>query len=302
MPHRVFLSSTFTDLADYRETVQRGIRQLGAIDVSMEHFGARDDRPADECVRLVRDESDLFVGIYAHRYGHIPEGAEMSISEMEYRTATESSLPRFIYLIDDNQPWLPAHVDSGSSRDRLLAFKAVLKKRHICQTFGERHQLATKVVADVGRHIAMESAPKVGPDIPVQDIGLESLRGPVAETETPDEWNLRRNTVYEDHRGLFLTHVIRPSSKPGQTFDVFIYLIRHKSEDLSDVRVAEFFLGPYWANKVFPAVEQNGFVGISTSAYGNFLCICRVTFTDDTHIYLERYIEFETQRTGGSGT
>jgi hypothetical protein len=294
------LSSTFTDLADYRKTVQNAIRQLGAVGVSMEHFGARDERPADECVRLVRQESDLFVGIYAHRYGYVPDGAEVSISELEYKAASDVSLPRFIYVVDEDQPWLPAHIDSGTSRERLLAFKAALLKRHICQKFGGHDQLATKVVSDVGRHTAMQAATKVEPGIPVQDIGIESLRGPA--TETFDDWNIKRNAVYSSHRSLFLTHIIRPSSKPGQAFDVFVYLIRHKSEDLSDVRVAEFFLGPYWENKVFPAVEQNGFIGISTSAYGTFLCICRVTFTDGEHIYLERYVDFEMQRTGGSGT
>ena len=44
----------------------------------MEHFGARDERPADECMRLVRDESDLFVAIYAHKYRYIPDGSETS--------------------------------------------------------------------------------------------------------------------------------------------------------------------------------------------------------------------------------
>lgn len=299
MTHRVFLSSTFTDLTEYRKTVQGAIRQLGAVDVSMEHFGARDERPVDECVRLVREESDLFVGIYAHKYGYVPDGADVSISEMEYKAASEASLPRFIYIVDHSQPWLPAHIDGGQSRERLESFKTALLKRHICQTFGGQDQLAMKVVADVGRHIAMQSATKVGPGIPVPNIGIESLRGSV--TETPDEWNARRNAIYVDHRNLFLTHVIRPSSKPGQTFDVFIYLIRHKSDDFSDIRVAEFFLGPYWENKVFPAVESNGFIGISTSAYGTFLCICRVTFNDGSHLYLERYIDFESQRTGGAG-
>jgi hypothetical protein len=265
----------------------------------MEHFGARDERPADECVRLVRQESDLFVGIYAHRYGYIPDGADVSISEMEYNAACDIPLPRFIYVVDENHPWLPAHIDTGTNRERLLAFKAALLKRHICQTFGGRDQLATKVVADVGRHIAMRAATKVGPGIPLQDIGIESLRGPV--TETSDEWNTRRIAVYAAHRGVFLTHIISPSAKPGQAFDVFIYLIRHKSEDLSDIRVAEFFLGPYWENQVFPAVWKDGFIGITTSAYGTFLCICRVTFDDGTHAYFERYIDFETQRTGGAG-
>jgi hypothetical protein len=300
MSHRVFLSSTFRDLADYRRTVQGAIRQLGAVDVSMEQFGARDERPSDECVRLVRQESDLFVGIYAHRYGYVPDGADISISEIEYRAASEASLPRFIYVVDDNQPWLPAHIDSGIDRERLLSFKAALLKRHICQKFGGQDQLATKVVADVGRHIAMQAATRVGPGIPVQNVGVDSLRGPV--TETPDDWHARRNSIYADRRGVFLTHIIRPSSKHGQTFDVFIYLIRHKSDDLSDIRVAEFFLGPYWENKVFPAVERNGFIGISTSAFGTFLCLCRVTFIDGSHLYLDRYIDFEMQRTGGAGT
>lgn len=300
MNHRVFLSSTFTDLAEYRRTVQGAIRQLGAVDVSMEHFGARDERPADECIRLVRQETDLFVGIYAHKYGYVPDGADVSISEMEYKAASEASLPRFIYLVDKNQPWLLEHIDSGTNLERLQSFKVSLLKRHICQTFGGQDQLATKVVADVGRHIAMQSVQKVSPGVPVQDIGLESAYDPAAETS--DEWSVRGAAIFTDHRNLFLTHIIRPSSKPGQTFDVFIYLIRHNSSDLSDIQLAEFFLGSYWGNKVFPAVESNGFIGIATSAYGTFLCTCRVTFTDGTVLYLERYIDFEAQRTGGAGT
>jgi hypothetical protein len=296
MSHRVFLSSTFTDLAQHRKTVQAAIRQLGAIDVSMEHFGARDERPVDECTRLVREESDLFVGIYAHRYGYVPDGTDVSISELEYRAASDAALPRFIYFVDDNQPWLPAHIDTGLNQERLQRFKAALRKRHMCQPFGGQDQLATKVVADLGRHIAMERAPRVGPGIPVANIGLDS--GPFAAADTPDGWSDRRQAIYRQHREVFLTHIIKPSSKPGQTFDVFIYLIRHKSQDFSDLQGAEFFLGRYWENKVFPAVEQDGFIGIATSAYGPFLCVCRVTFADGTQIYLDRYIDFEMQRAG----
>lgn len=297
MPHRVFLSSTFADLALYRRAVQEALRQFGAVDVSMEQFGARDERPADECIRLVR-ESDIFVGIYAYRYGFIPDGSALSISEMEYKAATDASLPRFIYIVDENQPWLPAHIDQGVNGERLLSFKAALRKRHICQSFGTQDQLATKVVADIGRHTAMQAATRVGPDIAVEHIGVESLRGPVAET--PHEWNARRKSVYSQHRNLFLTHVVRPSQQAGQTFDVFIYLVRHESSDFSDVAVAEFFLGPYWNDKVFPAIERDGFIGIATAAYGTFMCVCRVTFKDGAHLFLDRYIDFESQKMGGA--
>lgn len=302
---KIFLSSTFSDLKEHRVAVRNSIWQLGATDVSMENFGARDEQPAEECIRLVKKESDVFVGVYAHRYGHIPDGSLISISEMEYNAASELNLPRFIYLIDDNFPVILANVDQGEMGEKLKSFKSSLLKRHICQKFEDPNHLASRVAADLGRHIAMTNATKVGPDIaplPLPHIGLESAHS--AAPETPDEWNLKRQGIYAGSRNLFLSHVIRPSTKPGQKFDVFIYLVRHESRayptDMSDVQFAEFFMGPYWANKIFPVFQQNGFIGVSTSAYGTFLCLCRVTFDDGSKADLHRYIDFEAQRTGGS--
>jgi hypothetical protein len=60
----------------------------------------------------------------------------------------------------------------------------------------------------------MQAATKVGPGLPLPNIGIESLRGPV--TETPDEWNARRKSIYADHRKIFITHIIKPSSSPGR--------------------------------------------------------------------------------------
>src|SRR5262245_59289121 len=110
MQHRVFVSSTFLDLKDHRETVQNAIRQLGAVDVSMEHVGARDVRPFAECVRIIREESDSFVGIYAHRYGHVPERSRKSITEAEFDAAYHAKLPRFTYVVDEETPWNPKQI------------------------------------------------------------------------------------------------------------------------------------------------------------------------------------------------
>jgi hypothetical protein len=292
---KAFVSSTFMDLESHRRAVRDGIRKLGADDVSMENLGSRDERPKDECLRLVK-ESDLFVGIYAHRYGYIPDGDSISLTEAEYDAATIAGLPRFIYLVDHNQPWLPDYIDEGKSKTRLARFKSSLMTKHICQFFQGEDNLTAKVVADLGRHLAMRNATRVGPGIDLPNIGVSSMVEPVEETA--DEWNTRRNGIKEKNRKVFLAHVIEPTKEPDQLFDVYIYLVRHGSDDLADVRHAEFFLGPYWDNRVFPAVAQNGFIGISTSAYGTFLCICRVTFDDGHEIYLDRYIDFESQRHG----
>ena len=104
-----------------------------------------------------------------------------------------------------------------------------------------------------------------------------------------------RLTIYKHNSGLFLTHIITPSKKPKQKYDIFIYLVRHKSNNFADVRKAEFFFGHMWGNKVFEEKEKNGIIGISTSAYAPFLCTCYVTLTDGTLIKLDRYIDFEAE-------
>lgn len=108
-----------------------------------------------------------------------------------------------------------------------------------------------------------------------------------------EKLNSFRYGYYEKNRNLFLVHVIEPSRHNGQQYDIFIYLFRHKTADLSDVKQADFFLGPYWANQIFTRKVSNGKIGLSTSAYGSFLCICKITFTDGTEVILDRYIDFE---------
>ena len=42
-------------------------------------------------VRMV-DEADIYVGIFACRYGYIPAGSDISVTEMEYNRAVERKL------------------------------------------------------------------------------------------------------------------------------------------------------------------------------------------------------------------
>ncbi len=157
MTKRIFVSSTFIDLQEFREAVQDAIRQLGAADISMEHFGARDNRPKDECVKLIKEESDVFVGIYAHRYGHVPKGDKVSILEAEYDAATASGIKRLIYLIDETIAWPPAHIDKARAATKLRKFKEKLKAAHICESFTNKDDLAASVVADLGRLFSQEA-------------------------------------------------------------------------------------------------------------------------------------------------
>ena len=132
----------------------------------------------------------------------------------------------------------------------------------------------------------------VEPKLPEQD---PTIALPAPE-DKEHNWATERNKIYEHSRGVFLAHVIEPSAEPGQLYDIFVYLVRHKSTSFEDISHAEFFFGHYWGNEVFSENFKDGLIGVSTSAYGPFLCTCRVTFADGYVAMVHRYIDFEMGR------
>ena len=86
---RVYVSSTFSDLEEYRKRVRTILRRRDHEDVAMEYYGAEDQRPVDKCLNDV-ENCDLYIGIFALRYGHIPPGYEKSITELEYDNSSDS--------------------------------------------------------------------------------------------------------------------------------------------------------------------------------------------------------------------
>lgn len=95
--YTVFISSTYLDNKDRRKIVEEAILRAGMRPVGMERFGASTNPSVDECVRMA-GEADLLLGIIVHRYGWIPLGYDVSITELEYNAAHE----RLMFLQDDN--------------------------------------------------------------------------------------------------------------------------------------------------------------------------------------------------------
>lgn len=70
---RIYISSTLTDLREFRVEVYKAIRRLGHLSVAMEDWAASDLPPLEERLRAVR-ESDVVIVLVAWRYGYIPNG------------------------------------------------------------------------------------------------------------------------------------------------------------------------------------------------------------------------------------
>ena len=69
----------------------------------MEHLPARDADAIRVSLEMV-DEADIYIGIYAWRYGHIPEGHDISITEMELNRAVERGIPILVFTIHHDHP------------------------------------------------------------------------------------------------------------------------------------------------------------------------------------------------------
>jgi formylglycine-generating enzyme required for sulfatase activity len=144
---RIFVSSTYIDLIDYRRAAEKAINDLGQKYEGMEYMGAMDKEPTKACLDLV-EQCDLFIGIYAWRYGYIPDGSEFSITKQEYDHAQKLDRPCLCYLVDEDFSWPPKLIEI-SALEKLRQFKNKIAKEHIRSTFKEPLHLENNILRDL---------------------------------------------------------------------------------------------------------------------------------------------------------
>ena len=107
----VYVSSTYEDLKQCRAAVSDALRRMGYDVRCMEDYVATDQRTDDRCQRDV-ESCDFYIGIFAKRYGWIPPSKTQSITELEYRRATETERTCLLFLLDKKAQWPLNYVDS----------------------------------------------------------------------------------------------------------------------------------------------------------------------------------------------
>lgn len=127
----IFISSTSADLAEFRKAAIHVAQRLGMRIVHMEDFGPDPRNAVALCEEKVRS-ADIFLGLYAFRYGFEPAGfGGVSITQMEYEWAAKAGLTILVFMMGDDVPWPPMHVDTGESRAKLDRFRAAIKAEHV---------------------------------------------------------------------------------------------------------------------------------------------------------------------------
>ena len=155
----VFISSTFEDLKTHRHKIWDLLEKFDVDVRGMERFGARKEAPLITCLSEV-EQCDIFVGILALRLGSIDEDSGKSFTQREYERAYELNREILIYMIDEKDSLVSLqNVDFDEKREKLIAFKSILRDRHTVDFFLSEDDLAEKLKRKFGEFLTSK-APK----------------------------------------------------------------------------------------------------------------------------------------------
>ncbi|MBX7211327.1 MAG: DUF4062 domain-containing protein, partial [Verrucomicrobiaceae bacterium] len=114
------ISSTSVDLPDHRREVERACLKEGVFPIGMENLPARDADAIRVSLEMV-DNADIYIGIFACRYGHRPEGHEISITEMEFNRAVERRIPVLVFLSHEEHSFPSEVINEDDDAKKKLA-------------------------------------------------------------------------------------------------------------------------------------------------------------------------------------
>ncbi|CAN5157565.1 hypothetical protein BH23BAC1_BH23BAC1_26870 [soil metagenome] len=149
---KAFLSSTYIDLIEHRKLAAEVLERLGQEVGRMEVFGARPEEATKACFSEI-EACDIFVGIYAHRYGYVPPGTQISITEAEYDHAIEHKKLMFCFMVDEDYPWPPKMIEEHPGKFKFHNFKQRIGEFLVRDTFTSPEVLAFKIASSIGRYL-----------------------------------------------------------------------------------------------------------------------------------------------------
>jgi len=208
---KIYVSSTSADLSQYRKAVVEQLQRLGHEVVSMVGYSADARGPVEKVLADVAN-SEAYIGLFAFRYGTVPDGYEHSITELEFRKAAELSLPRLIFIVpEEGTNWAVNLIDKGEDWTRIerLRKELLAQKDFTAALFSTERELLTLLPQSVQDLEPPQSAPPVFQ--PAKEDDFRSLAKPLnfkAETskhiphftgrewvdEKLDEWISRKKS------------------------------------------------------------------------------------------------------------
>jgi hypothetical protein len=164
MGNKAYLSSTLDDLRPFRAAALEALRK--ADYVAKDSYLVSAEPTVDQCLKDV-GECDIYVGVFAGRYGWRPDGPDgVSITEREYREAVRTGKPRYIFIVQARDCGLQGLQTDAGDKDYASAAKqdALLAelqggKAHTCAFVKDPTDLALKITQGVPKAEALVPPP-----------------------------------------------------------------------------------------------------------------------------------------------
>ncbi len=95
----IYISSTFFDLEEHRKVLIDALQKTKSFAVRcMENYGTISKPPLQQCLDDVRT-SEFYILLLGNRYGYIPEGYSLSITNLEYKEAIGDHNPDVVATV-----------------------------------------------------------------------------------------------------------------------------------------------------------------------------------------------------------
>lgn len=146
---KAMISSTARDLPLHRKQVEEACHRMGVFaEKMMENLTAENANAVEVSLRLV-EEADVYIGIFAQRYGSVPDynnPDKISITEMEYNRATERGIPRLIFFMHDDHHLKKSDVETGPGAEKLERLKKRIGNERVAAFFTSPEDLRAHII------------------------------------------------------------------------------------------------------------------------------------------------------------
>jgi formylglycine-generating enzyme required for sulfatase activity len=274
---KIYISSSYKDLEEERKAAAQAVRSMDHVAIGMEDYEASDSRPVDKCLDDVRS-CDVYIGIFAWRYGFIPKGYDKSITHLEYKEAGKAGIPRLIFLLKETAPWPRDKMEKGKGAEKIEKLRNELQENHTVSFFDNADQLGGKIAIGLKKiepripqtQRKIKEYLKKPEDLIGKHFGkyviMEKL-GRVHEQEVPEEVKsvkLKAHKIYKNDKGfweadhgdgIIMVYIPEGEFKMGQTEKEKQWFIDHFGEKyyyknyIYELPLHDVYLDGYWMGK-----------------------------------------------------
>ncbi|WLI14427.1 MULTISPECIES: DUF4062 domain-containing protein [Pseudomonas] len=157
--YQVFVSSTYKDLKDERQSVTETLMGMDCIPASMELFPAADEEQW-EFIKKIIDDCDYYLLIIGGRYGSLsPDGISYTEKEFDYAVEKRIKVVALIHR-SPNKLSFEKSEESPEAREKLQAFREKVSTGRLVGYWDQGSELAGLVALSLGKTI--RAYPAVG--------------------------------------------------------------------------------------------------------------------------------------------